>query len=123
MRRRGGIVAIGLAFCLWLFGVILEFFLGGTIGGVVAFVFMVMALPVMPLLGMPASGGMNRLGIAILLSASLWWLVGQVVAGRVSRRPIVGWREWSREFVVVGMGLWLGAAGGLLLGALALGTF
>jgi len=123
VRRRGGAVAVGIAFCLWLIGVVLEFFLGGTLGGVVGFMFMVMALPVMPILGMPAAGGIPRLGVAILISVALWWIVGQVVAGRVSRHPIVGWREWAREFAIVGMGLWLGAAGGLLLGAIALGVF
>jgi hypothetical protein len=35
----------------------------------------------------------------------------------------VGWREWTREFVIIGLGLWIGAAGGLLLGALVLGAF
>jgi hypothetical protein len=47
----------------------------------------------------------------------------QVVAGRVTKRPVVGWREWLREFFVVGLGLWIGAAGGLLLGVLVLGIF
>ena len=44
-------------------------------------------------------------------------------AGRVTKRPVVGWREWLREFFVVGLGLWIGAAGGLLLGVLVLGAF
>ena len=53
----------------------------------------------------------------------VWWFLGQVVAGRVTKRPVVGWREWLREFFVVGLGLWIGAAGGLLLGVLVLGAF
>jgi len=84
---------------------------------------MVMALPVMPMLGMPAAGGSTRLMLAIVGSGVLWWLLGQVVAGRVTKRPVVGWREWLREFFVVGLGLWIGAAGGLLLGVLVLGIF
>ena len=84
---------------------------------------MVMALPVMPILGMPAAGGTARLLVAISSSAVLWWFLGQVVAGRVTKRPVVGWREWLREFFMVGLGLWIGAAGGLLLGVLVLGAF
>ena len=84
---------------------------------------MVMALPVMPVLGMPAADGGQRLLVAIALSAVIWWFIGQTVAGRVSKRPVVGWREWAREFAILGLGLWMGAAGALILGALALGAF
>jgi len=35
----------------------------------------------------------------------------------------VGWREWAREFVFLGLGLWIGAAGALIIGAVALGAF
>lgn len=73
--------------------------------------------------GMPAAGGTARLLVAISSSAVLWWILGQVVAGRVTKRPVVGWREWLREFFLVGIGLWIGAAGGLLLGVLVLGAF
>lgn len=123
IRHRGGLMAIGCAFGLWLLGVLISWLISGPIGGSLAFVLMVMALPVMPILGMPSSGGAARLLVAIASSAVLWWILGQVVARRVTTRPVVGWREWLREFAVVGLGLWLGAAGGLLLGVLVLGAF
>ena len=123
IRRRGGVMAVGIAFALWLTGVVLSWILPGTIGGALSFLMMVMALPVMPVLGMPAAGGGQRLLIAIAVSAVIWWFIGQTVAGRVSKRPVVGWREWAREFVVLGLGLWIGAAGALIVGALALGGF
>ena len=116
-------MAIGCAVGLWLLGVVFSWIVSGPKGGSVAFVLMVMALPVMPILGMPAAGGTARLLVAISSSAVLWWILGQVVAGRVTKRPVVGWREWLREFFVVGLGLWIGAAGGLLLGVLVLGAF
>jgi hypothetical protein len=108
---------------LWLFGVIAGAIVSGPLGGALSFMFMVMALPVMPLFGMPATGGGTRLYLAVAISGVLWWLLGQVVAARVSRRPVVGWTEWVREFAILGLGLWVGAAGGLIIGALALGAF
>jgi hypothetical protein len=45
-----------------------------------------------------------------------------MVAARVTRRAVAGWREWTREFLVLGAGLWLGAVGSVLLAALALGV-
>ena len=122
VRRRGGAAGIVVAVSLWVAGLVLRVVLGGTLGGVASFIFLVMALPVMPLLGMPASGGTIRFVVSLAVSGTLWWFVGQVVAGRVTRRPVAGWREWLREFVVVSMGIWAGAAGGLVLAALALGA-
>ncbi len=116
-------MAISFAIGLWLTGVVASWLISGPIGGSVAFVFMVMALPVMPILGMPAAGGSTRMLLAIGICAVVWWFLGQVVAGRVTKKPVVGWREWFREFIVVGLGLWIGAAGGLLLGVLVLGLF
>lgn len=123
VRRRGGLTAVGIAVSLWLVGLVVARLVEGPVGGAVSFLCLVMALPVMPVLGMPAAGGTSRLLVAIAASGALWWFLGQIAAGRVSRRPVVGWREWSREFAVVGLGLWLGAGGGLLLGALILGAF
>ena len=123
IKRRGGLMAIACAVVLWLIGVVLSWCISGPKGGSLAFIMMVMALPVMPMLGMPAAGGSTRLILAIVGSGVLWWLLGQVVAGRVTKRPVVGWREWLLEFFVVGLGLWIGAAGGLLLGVLVLGIF
>jgi hypothetical protein len=123
VRRTGGFVGIGVACGLWLFGAIAGAIVSGPLGGALSFMFMVIALPVMPLLGMPATGGGSRLYVAMAISAVLWWFIGQVVAARVSRRPVVGWKEWLREFSILGLGLWIGAAGGLIIGALALGAF
>jgi len=123
IRRRGGLIAIAIAISLWLLGVVVKFVFSGSIGGGVSFICMVMALPVMPLLGMPATGGSSRLLVAIALSGAMCCLLGQVVAARVTQRPVVGWREWTRGFVVMGSGLWVGAAGVLLLGAFLLGAF
>lgn len=123
IRRRGGLTAVIIAAGLWCVGQIAGWWFDGPVGGVVSFIALVMALPVMPMLGMPAAGGGTRLLVAIAVSGAAWWFLGQIVAGRVTRYPVVGWREWTKEFLVVGLGLWIGAGGGLLLGALLLGAF
>ena len=76
----------------------------------------------MPILGMPAVGGSARLMVAMAVSAFIWWILGQVVATRVTQRPVVGWREWLKEFVTMSLGVWLGAGLALVIGALALGV-
>jgi hypothetical protein len=122
IRRIGGLMGIVVAIGLWITGVIVGWVLSGIVGGAISFVLMVMALPVMPILGMPAVGGGNRLLLAMALSAALWWILGQIVGTRVAQRPVVGWREWLREFVTLSLGLWIGAAMALALGALILGA-
>lgn len=112
-----------MACAIALVGKIIGWVVGGAAGGVVSFASLVMAVPVMPILGMPAAGGSARLLAALVLSSVIWWFVGQAVAGRVTRKPVAGWREWTVEFLIVGSGVWAGALGGLVLGAVVLGVF
>ena len=86
------------------------------------FVALVAAFPLMPVLGIPAADGTGRTLIAVVASLALWLVLGQVVAGRVTQRAVAGWREWFREFVIIGSGLWLGALGAVLLAAFVLGA-
>jgi hypothetical protein len=122
IRRLGGVMGIVVAISLWVTGVLTSWLLSGLAGGAISFVLMVMALPVMPILGMPAVGGSARLIVAMAISAFIWWILGQVVATRVTQRPVVGWREWLKEFVSMSLGVWLGAGLALVIGALALGV-
>lgn len=121
MRRRGGLTGVaaslGIFVMTWLAGRIL----GGAPGGIAAFIGMVAAFPLMPVAGVPAASGTVRVWGAALASLVVWWFLGQMVAGRVTQRPVAGWREWTREFVVLGSGLWLGAVGAVLLSAFFLG--
>ena len=69
-----------------------------------------------------AADGTVRTAVAVTASLAVWWVLGQVVAGRVTQRAVAGWREWFREFLVLGSGLWVGAVGSVLLAALVLGA-
>jgi hypothetical protein len=122
VRRTGGVMALGVAVMLWLGGMIVSWLVSGPIGGAASFVGLVLAVPALPLFGVPSSGGSTRILLAVLVSAVVWWFVGQVSAARVAQRPVVGRREWFGAFVSVAIGIWLGALGGIALGALALGA-
>ncbi len=111
-------MAAAILFTGWLARVIV----GGATGGLVGFVLTVTALPTLPILGVPAADGNALLAISLALSAGLWWILGQIAALRVSSRALVGWREWSKEFAILSVGICAGAVGALVLGAVLLGA-
>lgn len=114
----GVAVSIALFVLGWIAGKVL----GGAVGGVVEFAGMVAAFPLMPVAGIPAASGTARVWGAAIASMAVWWFLGQMVAGRVTQRSVAGWREWAREFAVLGSGLWMGALGAVLLAAFFLGV-
>ena len=122
IRRTGGFLGIAVAASLWVVSVVLSWVLPGPLSGSVSFLGVVVACPVMPALGMPATGGSGRMLLAVAISAGLWWLIGQLTAARVARTPVVGYREWLLSFLALGSAIWVGALLGVLLGALALGA-
>lgn len=122
VRRRGGVVGVGVSLSFVVIGFLLRTVIGGAAGGALDFVFLVAAFPLMPVLGLPAADGPVRTFLAVTASLAVWLVLGQVVAGRVTQRAVAGWREWSREFVIIGSGLWLGAVGAVVIAALVLGV-
>ena len=115
-------MALGVALSLWCGGMIVSWLVSGPIGGAASFLGLVLAVPTLVLFGVPAAGGAGRIFLAIVLSAAVWWVMGQIAAARVAHRPVVGRREWFVAFVTMSIGVWVGALGGLLIGALALGA-
>ena len=93
MRKRGGVVAVGMSASLALFGLIL------------------VALP-SSLLGM----------IGYLILAAIWFGLGQVSAIRATRRAVAGWPEWVREFRPLAIGVAIGAVMALALSGIVLGA-
>ncbi len=121
MRQRGGFVAVALAACLAITGVIL-LILPGALLGVIGFLFLNSGLPVLPLTGVPAVSGASKYLIAILGSAAMWWGVGHFAAMRASRNAIVDWPEWRREFQPLAIGIWAGTVLAFAVTAFVLGA-
>ncbi len=93
-----------------------------TARGVAGLVLATLAAPTLPILGLPIAEGGARTWLAVGLAAALWIGVGAVAAYRATRRPVAGAAEWWREYLRLAAGIWLGALGALLLGALVVGA-
>jgi hypothetical protein len=93
--------------------------------GLTGFIFLVMGVPVLPLLGVPAEGGSNRYLLAAVASVVLWLAIGWVAARRATRLAVAGWAEWRREYLPLAIGVWVGAAAALVIAGtmVGLGSF
>lgn len=121
VRRRGGFVGIAVALGLFCCGWIVKTLLNGTLSNVAWLGSTMVAFPVMPILGIPATGSSQRILLAVVASLALWWLLGQISSAKVSSRPVVGWREWFREFLFFATSIIAGTVGALVLAAYFLG--
>ena len=54
--------------------------------GVPGFVLAIVAVPTLPMTGIPVMGGATRWFVALITSAALWFVIGAVAARRSSRR-------------------------------------
>lgn len=122
VRKQGGLVAVAVAAVMAATGAIL-IWLPGPIAGVVGFLVINAALPVLALAGIPAITGAGRILIAIIASAGLWWAIGHFAAVRASRNAIADWTAWRREFQPLAIGVWVGTFLALGVAAFVLGAF
>jgi hypothetical protein len=86
--------------------------------GVPGFVLAIVAVPTLPMTGIPVMGGGIRWVLAIATSAAIWFVIGAVAARRSSSRAIASWPEWRREWIRLAVGIWIGA----LIGIAVAGT-
>jgi hypothetical protein len=121
VRNKGGLVASGLALGMALVGLVLVG-LPGSLFGAIGFLIIVVALPTLPMFGVPAVSGTTVYLLAATTSIGLWFALGHVSAVRATRRAVAGWREWRREFRLLAIGVWLGAIIALAVAALILGA-
>jgi hypothetical protein len=121
VRNKGGIASSGLAAALALVGLLLVL-LPGSLFGAIGFLLVVMALPTLPMFGVPAVSGATIYLLAAGSSLGLWFAIGHVSAIRATRRAVSGWKEWRREFLPLALGLLLGGVIALGVSALILGA-
>ena len=121
VRQRGGLIAVALSLGVLVVGLVL-LALPGSLTGLLGFVLTFIALPTMPLFGIPASGGFTLYTMSFFSSVLLWWIIGHYASIRAIREIIASWPEWRREFRPLAIGLVLGSLISLALAALILGA-
>jgi hypothetical protein len=121
VRKMGGFFAIALSIAVLIVGLLL-LGLPGSITGVPGFVLTVIALPTLPLFGVPATGGFVRYFLSLISSLFLWWVIGHYAARRAIQSTISSWPEWLREFRPLAIGIVLGSIISLALAAAVLGV-
>ena len=121
VRQRGGLIAVALSLGVLVVGLVL-LALPGSLTGLLGFVLTFIALPTMPLFGIPASGGFTLYALSFFSSVLLWWIIGHYASIRAIREIIASWPEWRREFRPLAIGLVLGSLISLALAALILGA-
>jgi hypothetical protein len=121
VRKRGGAVAVAMSASLALLGLIL-LVLPSSLLGMVGYLILVIALPVLSIAGIPAVSTFASYAIATVASAAIWFGLGQVSAIRATRRAVAGWPEWAREFRPLAIGIAIGAVMALALSGIVLGA-
>lgn len=121
VRKRGGAVAVAMSASLALLGLIL-LVLPSSLLGMVGYLILVIALPVLSIAGIPAVSTFASYAIATVASAAIWFGLGQVSAIRATRRAVAGWPEWAREFWPLAIGIAIGAVLALALSGIVLGA-
>jgi hypothetical protein len=86
---------------------------GSAWRGIPGFVLAIMALPTLPLTGIPVMGGALRWLVAIATSAVVWAALGVIAARRSTSRVMTSWKEWRREWFRLAIGVWVGALVGI----------
>ena len=68
--------------------------LPGRVSGVVGFVLVIAACPLLVAFGVPIAAGISTLAIGVAASLAAWFAIGQWAAIRATQRPIADWRDY-----------------------------
>ena len=96
---------------------------GGRQSAVAGLIGIVISAPGLLLLGAPIADS-GTYPMALLVSAIFWAAIGVIAAWRATRRPIAGWPDFWREYLLlwvataVGVGIGIGVAAARIGGTL-----
>jgi len=121
VRKFGPYLAVAISAAIGIFAALLLVGSTSAMRGIPGFILAIVAIPTLPLFGVPVMGGTSRWLLAIFSSALLWAFVGRLAAQRSTNRTISSWPEWRREWTRLSIGVWVGAMFGLGVAAIALG--
>ena len=121
VRKFGPYLAVAISVVIGIFAALLLIGSSSAIRGIPGFILAIIAIPTLPLFGVPVMGGTVRWLLAINSSAVLWAFVGHLAAQRSTISAISSWPEWRREWTRLSVGVWVGAMFGLGVAAIALG--
>jgi len=107
---------------LWLVAAAVDAIVPGVVGGAVSFVMRTVAVPFLPVFGLPVATDSWRLGAAVAASAVLWWFLGTAASRRVTARVVAGWREWVLETLLLGAGAVAGSLASFGVAAAVIGV-
>lgn len=81
----------------------------------------IISAPGLLLAGAPISGS-ETYPKAILISVVFWLIIGLIAAARATRRPIAGWPDFWREYLLLWIAVAIGAAAGLGIAVAMIGN-
>ena len=120
--RRGALVGASIPAALLTLGLVARVLLGDDSGSTIAFVFALIALPALPIVGVPAESDSGRIIAAVVMSLAAWLAIGAFASMKVAKRPLVGWKEWMGHYWPIAAGMVVGAILALVLAAVMLGA-
>lgn len=93
----------------------------GRLSAVVGLIGTMISGPGLLLVGAPIANS-SSYPMALLLSVLFWIAVGSIAAWRATRRPIAGWPEFWREYVILWLATATGAGIGIVIAAARIGN-
>jgi hypothetical protein len=121
VRKFGPYLAVAISAAIGIVAALLLIGSESALRGIPGFILAIVAIPTLPLFGVPVMGGTVRWLLAIVSSAAIWAFIGHLAAQRSTNRTISSWPEWRREWTRLSIGVWAGAMFGLAVAAIALG--
>jgi hypothetical protein len=121
IRSRGPLLALLVPAVMAVSGLLVLRDNDSTMRGIVGFVLVMFAAPLLTVAGVPLRSGTAVYIAAAAGSAALWLLVGVVASRRATRGTIATWAKFWGEYWVLAASVWLGTAVAMVAANLVMG--